>query len=62
VVAAVHNLSGEAKQTKLDFSEHGSRRIIDLLGDHAYEEVPDAEVLEMEPYGYRWFRLDAIRP
>jgi maltose alpha-D-glucosyltransferase/alpha-amylase len=63
IVAAVHNLSREPKSVRLDLTEHGARRVIELLGDHPYEEmVGSAHDLDLEPYGYRWFRVDAIRP
>jgi maltose alpha-D-glucosyltransferase/alpha-amylase len=62
-VAAVHNLSGEPKKTRLDLTDHGAHRVIELLGDHPYEELAGSKHdLELEPYGYRWFRVDAIRP
>lgn len=63
VVAAVHNLSGEPRKIRLDFTDHGAQSVIEILGDHPYEELPGAsQELKLEPYGYRWFRLKAIRP
>jgi maltose alpha-D-glucosyltransferase/alpha-amylase len=63
LVAAVHNLSGKPKAARLDFADHGARRVIEVLGDHPYEEREgSAHEIELEPYGYRWFRVDAIRP
>lgn len=62
-VAAVHNLSREPREIRLDLTDHGARNVIELLGDHPYEDMPGAaHDLELEPYGYRWFRVDAIRP
>ena len=62
-VAAVHNLSGEPKTAKLDLTDHGAQGVIEILGDHPYEEIKGSTYdLELEPYGYRWFRVDAIRP
>lgn len=62
-VVAVHNLCGEPKKTRLDLTDHGARSVIELLGDHPYEELAgSSHDLELEPYGYRWFRVDAIRP
>jgi maltose alpha-D-glucosyltransferase / alpha-amylase len=63
VVAAVHNLSGKPKTARLDLADHGARQVIEVLGDHPYEEREgSAHDIELEPYGYRWFRVDAIRP
>jgi maltose alpha-D-glucosyltransferase / alpha-amylase len=63
MVAAVHNLSGEARKTRLDLTDHGARSVIELIGDHPYEELPgSAHDLVLEPYGYRWFRVGDVRP
>jgi maltose alpha-D-glucosyltransferase / alpha-amylase len=63
VVAAVHNLSHEPKTARLDLTDHGARRVIEVLGDHPYEELEGgAHDVELESYGYRWFRVDALRP
>jgi maltose alpha-D-glucosyltransferase/alpha-amylase len=62
-VAAVHNLSGEPKKARLDLTEEGARRVTEVIGDHPYEDLPGTSPdLKLEPYGYRWFRIDAIRP
>jgi maltose alpha-D-glucosyltransferase/alpha-amylase len=62
-VAAVHNLSGEPKVANLDLTDHGAQGVFEILGDHPYEEMKGGKhELKLEPYGYRWFRVDAIRP
>ena len=62
IVAAVHNLSGEPRTVSLDLTDHGATGIIDLLGDEPYAALDGpAHELELEGYGYRWFRIDAIR-
>jgi maltose alpha-D-glucosyltransferase/alpha-amylase len=61
-VAAVHNLSGEPKVANLDLTDHGAQSIVEILGDHPYEEMQGGKhEVELEPYGYRWFRVGAIR-
>jgi maltose alpha-D-glucosyltransferase/alpha-amylase len=58
IVAAVHNLSDKPRKIRLDLTDHGAQEVIELLGDHPYEEMPgSAHDLELEPYGYRWFRV-----
>jgi maltose alpha-D-glucosyltransferase/alpha-amylase len=62
-VVAVHNLSDKARKTRLDLTDHGAQSVIEVLGDHPYEQLTGAtHEIEMEPYGYRWFRVNAIRP
>jgi maltose alpha-D-glucosyltransferase/alpha-amylase len=60
-VAAIHNLSGEPKKIRLDLADHGAKSVIEVLGDHPYEERAGASHdIELEPYGYRWFRADPV--
>jgi maltose alpha-D-glucosyltransferase/alpha-amylase len=62
VVAAVHNLSREPRTVRLDLSDRKAQGIIELLGDRPYEPLEGAaHEIELEGYGYRWFRVDAIR-
>ena len=59
-VIAVHNLSHEHQTITLDLSDFKASRLIDLLGDYQYKPVgSDAHRIELEGYGYRWFRLSA---
>jgi maltose alpha-D-glucosyltransferase / alpha-amylase len=61
-VVVVHNLSRKPRTLKLDLADRGARGIIDLLGDQPYAPLDGARHdLELEGYGYRWFRVDAIR-
>jgi maltose alpha-D-glucosyltransferase/alpha-amylase len=53
-VVAVHNLAGKKVKTRLPLEEEAT--LIDLLGTQDLE--PPFE-LELEPYGYRWYRLAA---
>jgi maltose alpha-D-glucosyltransferase/alpha-amylase len=53
-VVAVHNVAGHDVKTRLPLEEDAT--LIDLLGTADLE--PPFE-LELEPYGYRWYRLAA---
>ena len=53
-VVAVHNLAGAKVKTRLPLEEDAT--LIDLLGTDDLEAPFD---LELEPYGYRWYRLAA---
>lgn len=62
VVIAVHNLSEHACTIKLDLSAYESRHLYDLLQDQQYEAVENGQhEVELESYGYRWFRVDGAR-
>ncbi|MGE3268711.1 MAG: alpha-amylase family protein [Chloroflexota bacterium] len=57
-LVGVHNLSDQPKKTRLDVTDHGAKSIVEILGDHPYEvRKGAAHDLELEPYGFRWFRL-----
>ena len=49
---AVHNLAGHDVKTRLPLE--GTRTLIDLLGA---ADLAAPYELELEPYGYRWYRL-----
>lgn len=55
-VLAVHNLSSQACQVTLDLATEESDRLVDLLGGKQYQ-VQDNHSLQIEGYGYYWFRL-----
>jgi maltose alpha-D-glucosyltransferase/alpha-amylase len=59
VIAAVHNLSGEAAEIKLDLSAFDAEALVDLLGDGGSQALEDGACrLLLDGYGYRWFRVD----
>ncbi|NMG09725.1 alpha-amylase family protein [Brasilonema sp. UFV-L1] len=58
VVIAVHNLAQEACTVKLELEEGDGERLIDLLGDQPYEAIEGTlHNVQLEGYGYRWFRV-----
>jgi maltose alpha-D-glucosyltransferase/alpha-amylase len=58
VVIAVHNLAREACTVTLELEEGDGERLIDLLGDQPYEAIDGTSYnIQLEGYGYRWFRV-----
>ena len=58
VVIAVHNLAREACTVTLELEEGDGERLIDLLGDQPYEAIDGtSHNIQLEGYGYRWFRV-----
>lgn len=56
-VVAVHNLAGEACSVTLNLKENEDR-LIDLLGDRPYQQSEgNSHEVELDGYGYRWFRV-----
>jgi maltose alpha-D-glucosyltransferase/alpha-amylase len=53
---AVHNLSDKAGMVRLE-REPGCR-LIPMLSSRRGDHAPDALKLDLEPYGYRWYRLE----
>ena len=56
-VVAVHNLAGHDVKTRLPIEEDGP--LADLLGA---DDLAAPYELELEPYGYRWYRLPPATP
>ena len=59
-VVAVHNLSKESRTVSLELGGDDTSKThwFDLLDDGAYQPIQQPEhSLEIEGYGYRWFRL-----
>jgi maltose alpha-D-glucosyltransferase/alpha-amylase len=55
---ALHNLSGETQQVRLDWKRPVPSAAIDLLRDHPYAGFDAAKpTMRMRAYGYRWIRL-----
>ena len=55
-VVAVHNLAGHDVTTRLPLE--GDAPLVDLLGA---ADLAAPYELELEPYGYRWYRLPSPR-
>jgi maltose alpha-D-glucosyltransferase/alpha-amylase len=58
VVIAVHNLSSQACTVKLDLEDDDAEHLTDLLENQSYK-IPDDDLhhVQLEGYGYRWFRV-----
>ena len=62
VVVAVHNLAGRPCRPVLDLQPFRKKLLVDLLGDRTYQRLDSCtHQVELEPYGFRWFRLDDER-
>jgi maltose alpha-D-glucosyltransferase/alpha-amylase len=55
-VLAVHNLSNQSCTATL--KSNLDRQLVDLFGDRQYEPLQGSQSISLEPYGYRWFRLE----
>jgi maltose alpha-D-glucosyltransferase/alpha-amylase len=61
VVVAVHNLSKEPCTVTLKLGDDDSKHLTELLGDQTYEQLQDASrEVQLEGYGYRWFRVGEL--
>jgi maltose alpha-D-glucosyltransferase / alpha-amylase len=55
-VLTVHNLSNQACTVSLKFNS--SRHLVDLFADRQYEPLQGSQPIALDPYGYRWFRVE----
>ena len=56
--AASPRRCNEPFEVTLDLNPYQDQHLIDLLGDRQYKQVEDAaRQVELEAYGFRWFRL-----
>ena len=53
---ALHNLADHAAAVRLGGAGKGPEKIVELIGDQPYELVELGAEIDLEPYGYRWFR------
>jgi maltose alpha-D-glucosyltransferase/alpha-amylase len=57
-VLAIHNLSGRACEVTLNRKGNASEQIIELFGNRKYEPLNNGvHTLQLDEYGYRWFRI-----
>lgn len=60
-VIAIHNLSKEGCVVALQLKDDKSTPLIDLLGDQPYASVQHESCdVQLEGYGYRWFRVGSF--
>ncbi len=54
-LVAAHNLSGQPVQTLIPLE--AGETLIEIAGNRPHQEVPEPTRIELEAYGYRWFRI-----
>ncbi|HWN41204.1 MAG TPA: alpha-amylase family protein [Thermoanaerobaculia bacterium] len=60
-VLTVHNLADRPARIRLPWKDEGRQPMVELLGDRSNQKLePDREI-ELQPYGYRWFRIGGAR-
>lgn len=58
-ILALHNLSAEPRTAQVELDAFQGHEMIDLFGDGDPRPVTEeAEQIELDGYGYRWFRID----
>jgi len=55
-VIAVHNLADH--DCTVTLKSAGYKHLFDLFGDRPYESLNGDPVIQLSPYGYRWFRVN----
>ena len=62
-VLVLHNFTSRMLVVRLRVSEAGERRLVDLLGtNHSIANESLIHVIDLDPYGYRWFRAGGETP
>jgi maltose alpha-D-glucosyltransferase/alpha-amylase len=58
----LHNLADEACKVAIDLNDDEAGHLTDLFGNRVYpSETGARRVIELDPYGYRWFRVQSQR-
>ncbi|HEX7184146.1 MAG TPA: alpha-glucosidase C-terminal domain-containing protein, partial [Thermoanaerobaculia bacterium] len=60
-VVAVHNLADRPAAVRLALDGVETMPMIELMGDQPYQEIRTGQEIDLEPYGYRWFRIGGAR-
>jgi maltose alpha-D-glucosyltransferase/alpha-amylase len=56
----VHNFAARKRQATIDVGRPDGKVLVDVFGDrHSRAGASGAHELDMEAYGYRWFRVGA---
>jgi maltose alpha-D-glucosyltransferase/alpha-amylase len=59
-MVTLHNFSDRRQTVRLDLRTPDGDRLVDVHGDHhSRAEASGAHRLDLEGYGYRWFRVGA---
>ena len=56
-VIALHNLSDRPATVEIGPDEQPGRRFIELWGTQRHTRIEHRQRVELEPYGYRWYRV-----
>lgn len=62
-VVCLHNLGSEPQEVRfrVPFEEERDMTLVNVLSeDHSYADKRGQHCIELEPYGYRWFRLGGL--
>ena len=60
-VLCVHNVTGEPRTTRLRVGGEAGRKLVNLLSnDHSEADARGEHALDLEPWGYRWFRVGGL--
>ncbi|HWM90649.1 MAG TPA: alpha-amylase family protein [Thermoanaerobaculia bacterium] len=60
-VLAVHNLADRPASIRLPWKAGDREPMVELLGDRPNETLERDREIELQPYGYRWFRIGGAR-
>jgi maltose alpha-D-glucosyltransferase/alpha-amylase len=61
-VLTVHNLADRPARVRLPWRKEDERQpMVELLGDRQNQTVEPDRAIELQPYGYRWFRIGGAR-
>jgi maltose alpha-D-glucosyltransferase / alpha-amylase len=62
-VTVLHNFTSHTRVVRLRADDVGDRRLVDLLGtEHSDCDASGRHVIDLDAYGYRWFRSGGITP
>ncbi|MFL5261343.1 MAG: alpha-amylase family glycosyl hydrolase, partial [Anaeromyxobacteraceae bacterium] len=59
-MVTVHNLAGKPLTAVLSEKEVGSDKLVNLFADDHSRAVKGRHRIDLEPYGYRWYRVGAL--
>ena len=61
-MVALHNFSNSPQHVRLEVGGGEGRKLVNLLADqHSDGDARGRHVIELEAYGYRWFRVGGLR-
>jgi hypothetical protein len=56
-VVALHNFGPDPVEVAVELGDGADGRMLEVVGDQAYEPAKPGEPLALEGFGYRWLRL-----